>query len=316
MTNIKKFFFQLTTNVINKVSGAGAYKLTHLVWWDDVLLKDDAEEFPLHISLDDSPYHQSLDSVQMLPDRVMSSLPVYGSHNQTLTLDKSKGTQSICIPLEMLYLYSALDPIQVVSDKACHSALCLKATIWLTIQHELSQKSLTWATDDIYDTAASDIQGGDGPLDSGFLTEIQLTRGRTELVQTQAGWLELGQVHLWELNPNLRKSTSTLSQLENNQVNQEDLKSDSEADPDHDNVESDSKSDPTDNHVTDALGSLLMSLAALHLDHQSYLKDTPEIAYGYARSIGMAAQLLHKLNDKSAASKILPRLFASQSKEA
>ncbi|KAK0502137.1 hypothetical protein EDD18DRAFT_1100627 [Armillaria luteobubalina] len=44
--------------------------------------------------------------------------------------------------------------------------------------------------------------------------------------------------------------------------------------------------------------------------------DLTKIAYGYARSIGMAAQQLHKLNDKSAAIKILPRLFASRSKEA
>ncbi|KAK0497664.1 hypothetical protein EDD18DRAFT_1351434 [Armillaria luteobubalina] len=122
---------------------------------------------------------------------------------------------------------------------------------------------LTWAADDIYDTAVSEIQGDDGPLDSGFLTEIRLTRGRTELVQTQAGWLELGRVvpsrtierHLWELNPNLRKSTST---LENNQVNQEDLKSDSEAsdsdDGDQDNAHIDSKS-PDHNDHTDALGS-------------------------------------------------------------
>ncbi|PBK92703.1 hypothetical protein ARMGADRAFT_170843 [Armillaria gallica] len=181
-----------------------------------------------------------------------------------------KGTQTICIPLEMLRLYAAIDSVQAGSDEARHSALCLKATMRLTIQHEFShyivtnihklqntppRKSLTWATDDIYDTAVFEIQGGDGPLDSGFLTEIRLTRGRTELVRTQG--LQLGRVvplkvverHLWELNPHLRKSTSTPLpvQPENNQVNQEDLESDSEADPAHDNIEPDSETDS--NHV-------------------------------------------------------------------
>ncbi|KAK0431674.1 hypothetical protein EV421DRAFT_1852869 [Armillaria borealis] len=302
MTNTEKAFFQIATDVINKASGTGAYELAHLVRWDDVPSKDDAEQvrwlfkhnppvfivvpgdthtqfsfsstdivyhddnldcikklctplerFPLHRSLDNLSYHQSLNNVQGLPDRVMSSLPVYGSHTRTLAFDESEGTQTICIPLEMLRLYAAIDSVQTSSDEARHSALCLKATMRLTLQHEFShyivtnvhkfkntppRKSLTWATDDIYDTAVFEIQGGDGPLDSGFLTEIRLTRGRTELVRTQAGWLQLGRVvpskiverHVWELNPHLRKSTST---PENNQVNQEDQESNSEVDPDH-----------------------------------------------------------------------------------
>ncbi len=101
------------------------------------------EHFPLHRSLDDSSYHQNLNDVQGLPDRVMSSLPVYGSHTRTLAFDESKGTQTICIPLEMLRLYAAIDSVQAGSDEARHSALCLKATMRLTIQHEFSHYIVT-----------------------------------------------------------------------------------------------------------------------------------------------------------------------------